>query len=153
MIYKLQAAKATELEEPQTYAETLHSPEAAEWILAMGEEVAPLQENCICTLEEQPSGVRPSPVKWIYKVKRNALANIERYKARLVAKGFMQQKGIDDSEVLAPVSKHTTLRTLLALAAMKDTELHQLDIKTAFLNGDVEETAYMQRGVLKLRVR
>ena len=72
MIYKVQAAKATELEEPQTYAEALQSQEAAEWILAMGEEMASLHENCTWTLEEQPSGVRPIPVKWVYKVKRDA---------------------------------------------------------------------------------
>ena len=145
VIYRVQAAKATELEKPQTYAEALQSPEAAEGILAMGEEMASLQENCTWTLEEQPRGVRPIPVKWIYKVKRDALGNIERYKARLVAKGFMQQEGIDYNEVFAPVSKHTTLRTLLALAAAEDMELHQLDIKTAFLNGDLEETIYMQQ--------
>ena len=112
VIYKprAHAAKATELtmEEPQSYAEALKSPEAAEWTLAMA-------------------------------------GNIERYKARLVAKGFMQQEGINYNEVFAPVSKHTTLRTLLALAAAEDMELHQLDIKTAFLNGDLEETIYMQQ--------
>ena len=105
--------------------------------------MASLQENCTWTLEEPPRGVRPIPVKWIYKVKRDALGNIERYKARLVAKGFMQPEGIDYNEVFAPVSKHTTLITLLALA--EDMELHQLDIKTALLNGDLEETIYMQQ--------
>ena len=149
VIYKprAHAAKATELtmEEPHTYAEALKSPEAAEWTLAMGEEMASLQENCTWTLEEQPRGVRPIPVKWVYKIKRDAGANIERYKARLVAKGFMQQEGINYNEVFAPVSKHTTLRTLLALAAAEDMELHQLDIETAFLNGDLEETIYMQQ--------
>ena len=58
----------------------------------MGEKMASLQEDCTWTLEEQPSGVRPIPVKWVYKVKKDALGNIDRFKARLVAKGFMQQE-------------------------------------------------------------
>ncbi len=144
-IYKPQAAMATELEEPQTYAEAMRAPDAPEWKLAMDEEMTSLRENSTWTLEQQPIGVKPIPANWVFKRKQNALGNIERYKARLVAKGFMQKEGIDYNEVFAPVSKHTTLGTLLALAAAEDMELHQLDINTAFLNGDLEETIYMQQ--------
>ena len=141
-IYKAHTAteaKPKEPEEPQephTYEEALRASDAAQWKLAMDEEMVSLAENHTWTLEQLPTGVKPIPVKWVFKLKKDALGNIERYKARLVAKGFMQREGIDYNEVFAPVSKHTTLRTLLSLAAAEDMEVHQLDIKTALAGGD-----------------
>lgn len=139
------AMTASDITEPLTYKQALASEHADFWHQAMDDEIASLHANATWTLEAVPDGVTPIPVKWVYKVKRDAQGNVERFKARLVAKGFMQREGIDFNEVFAPVSKHTTLRTLLSMVAAEDLELFHLDVKTAFLNGDLEETIYMQQ--------
>jgi hypothetical protein len=138
-------AMAAAVEEPASVEEALTSADADRWQQAMDEEMASLHANGTWTLEELPHGVQTIPVKWVFKIKRDANGNVERYKARLVAKGYRQREGIDYDEVFAPVSKHASLRALLATVAAQDLELHQLDIKTAFLNGEVEEDIYLQQ--------
>ena len=81
--------------------------------------------------------------KWVFNVKYRADGRIDRYKARLVAKGLTQTYGIDFQETFAPIAKLNTIRVLLSLAANLDWNLHQLDVKNAFLNGDQEEV-YME---------
>ncbi|GAQ92752.1 protein with reverse transcriptase [Klebsormidium nitens] len=106
--------------EPQTYQEAVGGEESELWRKSMDEEMRSLLENGTWELVERPEGVKPVPMKWVYKIKRDALGNVERYKSRLVAKGYLQKQGIDFEEVYAPMSNHTTLRALLAVVAERD---------------------------------
>ena len=84
------------------------------------------------------------PCLWVFQLKHTKDGQVDRFKARLVAKGYKQQHGIDFNEVYSPVSKFSTLRALLSIAAASDWEIVQIDIKTAFLNGQLDEEIFMQ---------
>ena len=140
-----EVAAAAVVDEPQTYEEAMSSEQADEMRQAMDDEMKSLHANQTWTTEPIPRGMRAIPVKWVYKPKKDANGNIERFKARLVAKGFGQKEGVDFDEVFAPVSKYSTLRALMAVAAVKGLEVHQLDIKTAFLNGILQEEVYVEQ--------
>ena len=81
--------------------------------------------------------------KWVFKVKRDENGDVERYKARLVAQGYSQTEGVDYNEVYSSVVRNTTIRSLLALSNAKNWEVHQMDVRTAFLQGNLEEEVYM----------
>ena len=111
----------------------------------MEEELKSMDQNQVWDLVELPKGCKRVRCKWVFKTKRDSIGNIERYKARLVAKGFTQKDGIDYKETFSPVSKKDSLRIIMALVAHYDLELHQMDVKTAFLNGNLEEEIYMDQ--------
>jgi hypothetical protein len=120
-------------------------PDAALWRQACDEEMQSLHENGTYVLQQVPAGVKPLKCKWVFKIKRDAAGKVERYKARLVAKGCQQIPGVDYNDVYAPVSTQATLRVLLSFAAENEWEVDHLDVKTAFLNGDLEEELYMMQ--------
>ena len=101
-----------------------------------------MQGNDIWNLVELPKGVKPIGCKWIFKTKRDSKGNVERYKAHLVAKGFTQKEGIDYKETFSPVSSKDSFRTIMTLVTHYDLKLHNMDVKTAFLNGNIDETIY-----------
>ena len=106
---------------------------------AMQEEMESLEKNGTWDLVKLPKGKKTVRCKWIFKRKE------ERYKVRLVSKGYSQIPGIDFNDVFSPVVKHSSIRTLLSIIAMHDYELEQLDVKTTFLHGDLEEVIYIDQ--------
>ena len=133
-------------DEPRTYAEAMSRPDAASWRRAAVEsELDSLRRAGTWTLTPLAAGRTAIGCKWVFKIKRRADGSIDKYKARLVAKGYSQRAGIDYDETFAPVAKFTSIRMLLALAAHYDFEVHQMDVHTAFLNGDLDVDIYMQQ--------
>ena len=127
-------------DEPSCFDE---AKEFKEWILACEDEIRSITKLDCWSLVDLPKGVKPIGLKWVFKVKRNADGSIHKYKARLVAKGYVQKQGIDYEEVFAPVARIETIRLLINLAASHGWEIHHLDVKTAFLHGELKETVYV----------
>ena len=116
---------------------------AAKWHCAMREEMDSIEENCTWSLVDPPGGHRPIGLKWVFKLKRDSSGAIVKHKARLMAKGYVQQPGINFKEVFAPVARLESVRLLLALAAHRGWSVHHMDVKSAFLNGDLQEEVYV----------
>lgn len=131
--------------DPESFSQAMSCKESELWYNAMKDEMSSMKCNDVWDLVELPNGVKTIGCKWVFKTKKDSLGNIERYKARLVAKGFTQKEGIDYTETFSPVSKKDSLRIILALVAHFDLELQQMDVKTAFLNGELEEEVYMKQ--------
>ena len=94
---------------------------------------------------EPPEGIKPIGCKWIYKKKRGADGKLENFKARLVAKGFTHKEGINYEEPFSPIAKLKSIRILLSIVAHFNYEIWQMDIKTTFLNGHLEECIYIMQ--------
>ena len=134
-----------EIPEPD---EALKSPHAKDWKLATDAEYQFLIDNDTWDLVEPPEG---RACKWVFKVKYDGEGKVERFKSRLVAKGYSQRYGIDFEETFSPVVHFSSIRTLLALAVQKDMIVHQMDVVTAFLNGELEEcmdTKFREKKIL-----
>ena len=111
----------------------------------MVDEIASLHKNEAWDLVELPAGRNPIGSKWVFKKKTNAEGKVEKYKSRLVAKGYSQVPGINFGDIFSPVAKVTYIRLLLSIAIAFDFEVEQMDVKTTFLHGDLEEEIYMKQ--------
>ena len=128
-----------------TYQEAIHCPQFTSWKEAMDDEMNSMYMNGVWDLVELPHGCKPVGYKWAFKTKRVSNKRIERYKARLVVKGYSQREGIDFKETFSPVSTKDSFRVIMAIIAHFDLEVHQMDVKTTFLNGDLDEDVYMEQ--------
>ncbi|XP_019173288.1 PREDICTED: uncharacterized protein LOC109168888 [Ipomoea nil] len=132
-------------EEPKTFEAAMRSVDAVFWKEAVQSELDSIKSNHTWELVELPKGAKPIGCKWIFKRKLRPDGSIERFKARLVAKGYKQKFGEDYFCTYSPVTKIATIRVLFALAVAHKWTVHQMDVKTAFLNGDLEEEIYMEQ--------
>ncbi|CAI7790962.1 unnamed protein product [Closterium sp. NIES-53] len=130
-------------DEETTLKEALESSDAEEWKKAMESELESIEENGTWESVKLPEGRKAITSKWLFEIKSDTDGKIERYKSRLVAKGYLQKEKVEYKELLAPVVKQRTLRTLLAGAAIKGWRVKQMDVTTAFLNGVLEEEIFM----------
>ena len=129
-------------DDPVTYEEAVVSKN---WRNAMDTEMQSIQKNKTWSLIDLPEGAKKIGVKWIYKTKLNESGKVDKFKARLVAKGYAQQHGVDYTEVFAPVARLDTVRIICALAVQRNWVIYQLDVKSAFLHGELSEDVFVDQ--------
>ncbi|KAK4386090.1 Copia protein [Sesamum angolense] len=126
----------------KTYGEAMLDIDSGKWLEAMKFKMDSMSSNQVWTLVDWPMGVRPFRCKWVYKRKIGADGEVTTFKARLVAKGYTQRPGVDFEKTFSPVAMAKSIRIMLAIAAWYDYEIWQMDVKTTFLNGFVQEEIY-----------
>jgi len=130
---------------PNYFQEACKVEHSKEWKKAMEEEMNSLLENKMWELVNLPKGRRALQNKWVYRIKHECDENKERYKVRLLVKGFSQKEGIDFTKIVSPIVKISSIRVILGLVVALDLEFEQLDVKEAFLHGELEEEIYMDQ--------
>lgn len=134
-------SKITNSKDPISFKEAVSQ---SQWVVAMNKELEALEKNDTWDVTTLPLGKTAIGCKWLYRTKFNSDDSVERYKSRLVILGCNQRYGEDYAETFAPVAKMTTVRAVLAVAAMQDWYTFQMDVTNAFLHGDLHECVYMK---------
>jgi len=132
-------------DEPRTFNEAMTSNDVAFWKEAVNDEMDSIMGNNTWFLTDLRPGCKPLGCKWIFKKKMKVDGTVDKFKARLVIQGFRQNEGIDYFDTYAPVVRISSIRFLIGLASIHDLMIHQMDVKTAFLNGVLEEEVYMKQ--------
>jgi hypothetical protein len=128
--------------EPATFEEALRYEN---WRLAMLDEFTSIEDNNTWVWVDPPPGVRAIELKWVFRTKRDEAGLISKYKGRLVAKFYVQRQGVDFDEVFALVARLESVRLLLACAAAEGWQVHHMDVKSTFLNGELSEDVYVEQ--------
>jgi hypothetical protein len=115
------------------------------WKDAMIEEYDSILKNDVWAVVPRPCGKSVVTSKWIYKIKNTIDGSVEKFKAIFVARGFSHKEGIDYDEIFSLVSRYTSIRIIISLAALLGWKLNQMDVKTTFLNGEVEKEVYIEQ--------
>jgi uncharacterized protein (DUF1330 family) len=138
------AAYMTKLldEEPTTFEEAV---QRGQWKEAMTKEHQSIMKNEVWEIVPRPKEKSVVTSKWVYKIKHAADESVDKYKARFIARGFSQKEGEDYDETFAPVVRYTSIRAIISLFASMGWNLHQMDVKTTFLNGAIEEEVYIEQ--------
>ena len=142
--YALTTQLASSLKTPKTFKQAMASPQCSQWREAIKKELDSMKKNHVWRFETLPPNRQTVGSVWVFRIKQDANGNVSRFKARLCAQGFTQQLGIDFVDTFAPVARHATIRTLLAIAAKFGLILRQFDIKCAFLASNLNEEIYMR---------
>jgi hypothetical protein len=129
---------------PSSYQEAVHGPDASHWNVAIQEELKAHEKNNTWSIIDLPINKKPITSKWVFKMKNSPNGKYDTYKARLCARGFSQVKEVDYFETFAPTTRYDSIRILLSVAAFKNYEILQFDVKTAFLYGELKEDIYME---------
>ncbi|GJR59854.1 retrotransposon protein, putative, ty1-copia subclass [Tanacetum coccineum] len=132
-----------DLNEPASYKAAMLDSESNKWIDAMNAEIQSMMDNMVWVLVDLPPGCKTVGSRWLFKKKTDMDGIVHVYKARLVAKGYTQLYGVDYEETFSPVADIRAIRILIAIAAFYEYEIWQMDVKTAFLNGYLDEDIYM----------
>ncbi|GJT97990.1 zinc finger, CCHC-type containing protein [Tanacetum coccineum] len=132
-------------DDPKTFDEAMKSQDVAFWKKAINDEMDSIMGNNTWVLTDLPPGCKPLGCKWIFKRNLKVDGTVEKFKAMLVIQGFKQKSGIDYFDTYAPVARISIIRLLIALASIHSLIIHQMDVKTAFLNGELEEEVYMNQ--------
>lgn len=131
--------------DPESYVEVMSSHDAPFWRETIDDEIHSILSNNIWIVLDLSPRCKPIGYRWIFRKKMKSDGTLDKYKSRLVAKGFTQLKDIDYFDTFAPGARMTSIRFLIALEAIHGLVIHQMDVKIAFLNGDLDEEVYMKQ--------
>jgi hypothetical protein len=133
-----------DIDEPVNIGEAWSGENSVNWKEATNSEFEPLRKNNPWDLVPPPNGKNIVGSRWVFKVKHCENGSVDRFKARLVAQGYSQSERVDNQEVFSPVVRYTSIRSLLAVANICNWEIHQMDVHTAFLQGELDEEIYIR---------